>query len=494
MLKQEILVLGSGSITAELLSGIMNFKTSQNLSIIVVSNDPTTLTLLAKEFKVKTIVLNVIKDKELLIKLIKDSVLIISLLPDEFQYLIALYCLEGNRNLLSTSNISDEISNLNTEVKKKGLLFLFECGCNPGIDHLISAKVINEARRRSAKIVHYENWSGAIPSPESMDNPFLFKLTNSSLESLKSMVSDSTQLKNKRVKHIKEKDLLDNLMSSDNFHLSFNFEGYYTKNYLKYKNYYNLKYAETILIGSVRYKGFSFIIQAFKYLKLFSSNIVEVKYKTWRDYFAEIITDPRNESILYNIHSTYVPRNFRFEKLNSNLNSDRERFFYFRLACYALSFFDRNFISKHGFEDLFNRLYSVLVFFKFYNIDNLITPSVTMVKAFSILLENTIQMKSWERDLVYLKNVYRFKSFSGREIEKTYELIMYGKVLSNSGATAYLVGRTCAVGAHCILTNKFNNLSGVCIPFDELIADEVINQLLKEDIKIYEKTRLITKF
>lgn len=492
--KQEILVLGSGSLTEELLYGLKTFNENYYLSITVISNDRNSLLNIQNKYSIKTKFVNIIKDKAVLIKLIKDSTLVISLIPDDFQYIIALYCLENNRNLLSTSYISDEIMNLNTEVKKKGLLFLFECGCSPGLDHIIASKVINEAKRRSANIVHYENWAGAIPSPESMDNPFLLKLTNSSLESIKSMISDSTQLIKNKTKKIKESDLLENLKSNDHFHPSYNFEGYFTRNALRYKSFYNLKHAETVLCGSIRYKGFSFIIQAFKNIKLLSTELVDSKFKTWREFLSVQITEPRNESSLYNISETYVPKHFRFESFNPNLKNELERFFYYRLTLYALSFFKRNFISQHGFENLFNSLYSALVFFKFYDEDNLISPGVTVFKAFSILLENSIQMKEWERDLVYLKNVFRIRSFSGRDMEKSYDLIMYGKILNDSTATAYLVGRTCSIAAHCIISKKHNNLTGVTVPFDEVIADEVLKEFLKSNINIIEKTTLITKF
>lgn len=42
---------------------------------------------------------------------------------------------------------------LDSEVKKKGLIFLNELGLDPGIDHLATMKVIEEVKEKGGKIV-----------------------------------------------------------------------------------------------------------------------------------------------------------------------------------------------------------------------------------------------------------------------------------------------------------------------------------------------------
>lgn len=48
--------------------------------------------------------------------------------------------------MITASYISKELSDLDKQVKEKGLVFLNELGLDPGIDHLATMKVIDEVK------------------------------------------------------------------------------------------------------------------------------------------------------------------------------------------------------------------------------------------------------------------------------------------------------------------------------------------------------------
>jgi saccharopine dehydrogenase-like NADP-dependent oxidoreductase len=54
-------------------------------------------------------------------------------------------CLSEGKNLVTASYVSPEMAELDSAAKQKNLLFLNECGLDPGIDHLATMKILDEA-------------------------------------------------------------------------------------------------------------------------------------------------------------------------------------------------------------------------------------------------------------------------------------------------------------------------------------------------------------
>jgi saccharopine dehydrogenase (NAD+, L-glutamate forming) len=94
-----------------------------------------------------------VEKAESLKPIVFTSDLVISYVPALFHVGIAKVCLELGKNLVTASYISNEMQALDSEVKKKGLIFLNELGLDPGIDHLATMKVIEEVKEKGGKIV-----------------------------------------------------------------------------------------------------------------------------------------------------------------------------------------------------------------------------------------------------------------------------------------------------------------------------------------------------
>src|SRR6187402_1756229 len=71
---------------------------------------------------------------------------VVSLLPAHLHTRVARHCLLLNKHLLTASYVSDEMNSFHEEAKAKGLLFLNECGLDPGIDHMSAMQVIDKIR------------------------------------------------------------------------------------------------------------------------------------------------------------------------------------------------------------------------------------------------------------------------------------------------------------------------------------------------------------
>ena len=79
-----------------------------------------------------------------LTKLVGLNHLVISLLPPEMHAEVAKICLLHKKHLLTASYLTDEMRALHKSAERAGVVFLNECGLDPGIDHLSAKKIIDE--------------------------------------------------------------------------------------------------------------------------------------------------------------------------------------------------------------------------------------------------------------------------------------------------------------------------------------------------------------
>jgi saccharopine dehydrogenase-like NADP-dependent oxidoreductase len=380
MQERHILILGSGFVSEPIIDYLL--QRDENI-LTICSNNQTELDrlqnkIIKNEKNLKTKFLDVVEEKENLINTIKEHELVISLIPAFLLIHVAKACLKIGRNLITTSYISDNIKKMEKEIKEKNLIFMFESGINPGLDHIIAYKVIREETNQGNTIIGYESWVGAIPSPEFVDNPLLYKFSWSPKGALLALKNEARQLINGKVVKINERDLLSNHVVDKQFHPSLNLEGYYNRDSLKYKELYNLKDARSVIRGIIRYQGFTFIIQCFKFLNLFSFD--KPDKKNWREHLNKLLKNPRIQDIIYDMKNRYIRKGQEILIYNVNTSdSIAEKMFYFNLSLLAISYFDDKYTLRHRFELLFNRIYSALMYLDLYNEKNEVNIIITLV-------------------------------------------------------------------------------------------------------------------
>lgn len=102
---------------------------------------------------------------------------VISFVPPTMHMPICESCLRLGKNLTTSSYISPDMEKIHEAVKAKGLIFLNECGLDPGIDIMSTMKVKDEAEERGFKVVSYESYCGGLPVAEQADNPIGYKFS-----------------------------------------------------------------------------------------------------------------------------------------------------------------------------------------------------------------------------------------------------------------------------------------------------------------------------
>ena len=73
---------------------------------------------------------------------IRQADIVISLLPPALHIAIARDCVKFQKHLLTASYLDDAIRELEPAIAKNKLLFLYEMGLDPGIDHMSAMQLI----------------------------------------------------------------------------------------------------------------------------------------------------------------------------------------------------------------------------------------------------------------------------------------------------------------------------------------------------------------
>ncbi|MCI0501589.1 MAG: saccharopine dehydrogenase NADP-binding domain-containing protein, partial [Epsilonproteobacteria bacterium] len=195
-----------------------------------------------------------VSDDAQLEKLVSESDLTISLLPYTYHVKIAKQCIKHKKHLVTTSYVSDKMRALDNEAKKTGILFLNECGLDPGIDHMSAMRVIHEVEEKGGKVTSFKSSTGALPSHEANNNPFGYKFSWAPRGVLLASKNPSKWLENGKIKEYPGEQLFENYYIQDVYSIG-SFENYPNRNSVPYKDIYGLKDAHTVYRGTLRMTG-----------------------------------------------------------------------------------------------------------------------------------------------------------------------------------------------------------------------------------------------
>ncbi len=253
----RILVLGAGRSATSLISYLLEEASSKNWTITVAD-----YALQLAEEKVnghangKAVAFNINKENERG-ELISQNDVVISMLPAHFHPVVAEACLKHEKHLLTASYVSDELRGLDDKAREKGLLFLNECGLDPGIDHMSAKKVIDHIRvEKGLKLRAFESFTGGLLAPDaSDDNPWEYGFTWNPRNVVLAGQGTVKFMQEGRFKYIPYHKLF---RRTELIHIPNHgyFEGYANRDSLMYMEVYELEGIETLYRGTLRRPGF----------------------------------------------------------------------------------------------------------------------------------------------------------------------------------------------------------------------------------------------
>ena len=440
---KNILVLGAGRSATTLITYLLENSQSEDWHITVADHDQE----MAKQ-KVKgharadALAIDVQNEQERH-SYIKKADVVISMLPVKLHHLVALTCIEEKKSLVTASYVSDEMQQLHEEVKNKNLIFINECGLDPGIDHMSAMKVIDEIRDKGYHLKTFESFTGGLLAPGTDDsNPWEYKFTWNPRNVVLAGQGVVKFIQENKYKYIPYHKVF---RRTEQVHVPGYgyFEGYANRDSLKYLDIYNLRELSTIYRGTFRRPGYCRSWDIFVQIGATddSYEIEGVQEMTHRDFI--------NSFLFYNPHDTVEL------KLAHYMNIDLDGPEMHRLKWTGI--FDKEPVGlKKG------------------------TPAQILEH----ILKKKWTLNSEDRDMIVMWHKFEYIA-NNQEHEIHSTMIALGDDVKNT-AMAKTVGLPVAIAAKLILQNKIND-RGVVIPIKKDIYKPILEELKTLGIELNEK-------
>lgn len=331
--------------------------------------------------------------------------------------------------------------------KHAGISIVNEIGLDPGIDHLTAMEMFDNVKAKGGVITSFVSWCGGLPAPEVSNNPLGYKFSWSPKGVLMAGLNSAKFKRDGKQVIIPGSELLGNAIDVPIFK-GYSFEGLANRDSLSYIDTYQLddQHLQTMFRGTLRYKGYSELMNAFAKLGLLDAT-------------------PRNDMVGLSWAGM-------IKKLLAAHNGDIKT----KLASQGLI------LSPEAFS----RLSSAMTWLELDSTQVPLAASAeSVLDAFCSLLENRLVYEEGERDMVAMHHEFGIKWSNGSHEKHLSTMIAYGDPNSYS-AMAKTVGYPAAIASDMVLKGQIRQ-TGVFAPLSKDIYVPMIKKLHAEGIKFVER-------
>ena len=283
---KKILILGAGLVVKP----IIEYLLDKNFFVTVASNTPDRATQIIGNHPNGRSVYWEATDELTLGELISNHDLTVSLLPYVFHLLVAKHGIRHGKNMVTTSYVKPEMKALDGQAKDAGIIILNEIGLDPGIDHMSAMRIIDKIHHNEGAVLEFYSICGALPAPESANNPFRYKFSWSPKGVVMAGNNDAAFLRHGEKVIIPSKDLFKNPFQVDFPGIGM-LDVYPNRDSLAYMDLYGIPETRTMYRGTFRYKGWCEILDAMKKLNLISYGKFDMTGMTYADMVRRTISD-----------------------------------------------------------------------------------------------------------------------------------------------------------------------------------------------------------
>ena len=441
---RKVLIIGAGRSASTLIQYLLSKSETEKLHITIADLSLELAQQKSDQHPNATPVSFDIHDAHQRQSLIQSHDIIVSMLPAFMHIEVAKDCLAFGKNLVTASYISKEMKALNDEVVSKGLIFMNECGLDPGLDHMSAMKVLNEVKRKGGTPILFESFCGGLVAPEFDDNLWNYKFTwNPRNVVLAGQGGAAKFLQQGTYKYIPSSSVFrrTEFLTIDGYG---RFEAYANRDSLSYQEIYGLQNALTIFRGTIRRVGYSRAWNVFVQLGLTddSYQIDDSENMTYREFI--------------NLFLPYHPTDSVEVKLRLLLNIQQDDIVWDKLE--ELDIF--NATKKIGLKNA--------------------TPAQVLEK----ILSEKWTLQSHEKDMIvmYHKIGYELEG-EKKQIDATMVCIGDDQIHT---AMAKTVGLPLAIATLQILNGKIKT-PGVQMPITEEVYGPILTELESYGIVFHEK-------
>uniref|UniRef100_A0A5B7CDN9 Putative alpha-aminoadipic semialdehyde synthase isoform X2 n=1 Tax=Davidia involucrata TaxID=16924 RepID=A0A5B7CDN9_DAVIN len=479
--KTAVLILGAGRVcqpAAELLASIGSISSRQWLKSCVVADfeEQNDIQVIVASLYLKdaeetiegianaTAVQLDVTDRGSLYKYISEVEVVISLLPPSCHSTIANACIELKKHLITASYVDDSMSKLDEAAKSAGITILGEMGLDPGIDHMMAMKMINQAHVRSGRIRSFTSYCGGLPSPAAANNPLAYKFSWNPAGAIRTGCNPATYRYHGEIVHLEGDSLYDSAVTFRIPSLpAFALECLPNRNSLVYGDIYGIEHeASTIFRGTLRYEGFSEIMGTLARIGFFNTEahpiLKNVKRPTYGTFLLELLK-------------------IRSENLAGSVMGEKD--ITERIVTLGLC-------KEQGTAV---KTAKTIIFLGFLELTEIPVSCQSAFDVTCLRMEERLAYFSTEQDMVLLHHEVEVEFPDGRPTENHQAtLLEFGRTKNGKATTAMAltVGIPAAIGALLVLANKINT-RGVLRPIDPEVYVPALDILQAYGFKLLEK-------
>ncbi|ESQ53839.1 hypothetical protein EUTSA_v10024287mg [Eutrema salsugineum] len=404
-----------------------------------------------------------VSDSESLLKYVSEVDVVLSLLPASCHAVVAKTCIQLKKHLVTASYVDDETSMLHEKAKSAGITILGEMGLDPGIDHMMAMKMINEAHIRKGKVKSFTSYCGGLPSPAAANNPLAYKFSWNPAGAIKAGRNPAKYKSNGDIIHVHGEDLYDSATSFRVPNLpAFALECLPNRNSLVYGEHYGIESeASTIFRGTLRYEGFSMIMATLSKLGFFDSESNQVLSTGKRITF---------DALLSNI-------------LKKDADNESEP-----LA--GEEEISKRIIKLGHSKETAAKAAKTIVFLGFNEEREILSLCKSAFDASCYLMEEKLAYSGNEQDMVLLHHEVEVEFPESKRTEKhSATLLEFGEIKNGQTTTAMAktVGIPASIGALLLIEDKIKT-RGVLRPLEPEVYLPALEILQAYGIKLMEKT------
>jgi saccharopine dehydrogenase-like NADP-dependent oxidoreductase len=213
--------------------------------------------------------------------------LAICLLPPAFMVPVARLCVERRIPMVDPSYVKEEMRALDGPAREARVPLLCELGLDPGIDHLSAARTIRRIHRMGGKVESFWSVCGALPAPESNDNPFGYKLSWAPASLVGASKREARILEDGKILVRPAGETFRHVGLTDVAGIGW-LEHYANADSLPYVDLYDMPEVRNVYRGTLRYLGWSETIRAMLDLKLFEEDPLDFRGRTYGELLREL--------------------------------------------------------------------------------------------------------------------------------------------------------------------------------------------------------------
>ncbi len=219
---------------------------------------------------------------------IAESDVVVNLLPKQYLSEIAAMCVQQKTSMIGATYVTDRMRSLHQQAAEAKVVIMGEVGLDPGIDHMMAAKEIDQLRKEGASVTGYRSLCGAVPSHKANDNPFGYKFSWSPSGALGAARRQARYLRDGREVEVPADQVMKQYCFSQVPGLGW-FECYPNGDALPYRQLYGIEKVQDLYRGTYRYLGWCDTLAAMVELGLLDEAPVDSECATYRQMTAGLL-------------------------------------------------------------------------------------------------------------------------------------------------------------------------------------------------------------